>query len=207
MRLPAEHIRDVPIFWPTAAGHGSATLHVLCVGTTPAAIDVGADGRAADRTEGRSDIVPATAADLVTEHAPEHAADDRPRHVRAVVADHLLALDPAALLGRADDRTDGDDVRLVQALAVLRVVRVRLRRGRRRRDVLRLAARPADRRHAIVETHRAEVRILAGLQHHAAAAEVRVLAHFPAPALHDGRRRAIVVFGAVEVGNGAVDRI
>src|SRR5688572_32112851 len=106
MRLPAEHVRHVPVFRPTAAGHRSAALHVLRIRLTPAAFDVRADGRAADRTECRGDVVAATAADLVTEHAAKHAADDRPRHVRAMVADDLLALDPAALLGRADDCAD-----------------------------------------------------------------------------------------------------
>ena len=95
----------------------------------------------------------------------------------------------------------------MQALAVLRVVGVGFGRLRRRGDVLRPAApRPADGRYAVVEPHGAQVRILTRLQQHAAAAEVRVLAHFPTAALHDGRRCAIVEVRPVEIRDRRIHR-
>jgi hypothetical protein len=60
-------------------------------------------------------------------------------------------------------------------------------------------------RDAPVETHRSQRWIIAGVENRAAAAEVRVLAHFPASLLDDRRRRAIVESKRGKVPDGRVD--
>jgi hypothetical protein len=61
----------------------------------------------------------------------------------------------------------------------------------------------ARRRNTIIQTA-LKIRILAGLQPHASAAEVCVGADFPYAIAHDDGFRAIIELGSVEVGRGSV---
>ncbi len=108
--------------------------------------------------------------------------------------DDLLALDPAALLGRSDDRAHIRDRDLEQLLLGAPPIFVsRCGRGRRHRQVrILVAADLPHRRDAVVHVVLPERRVVARLQHDAAAAKARILADLPATALDDGRRRAIV---------------
>jgi hypothetical protein len=65
--------------------------------------------------------------------------------------------------------------------------------GRRRHHVrILVTADLPHRRHTVVHVVLPERRVVARLQHDAAAAKARILADLPATALDDGRRRAIV---------------
>jgi hypothetical protein len=86
---------------------------------------------------------------------------------------------------------------------VVRVGRRRLR-GRRKR-VVAAAADTANRRDAVVETHRRERRVLPGPQHDATAAEFRIVADLPASALDDDGRGAVVESCAVQIVDRLVD--
>jgi hypothetical protein len=99
----AEDVGHVPVCRLRGSGDGRTSLHVLRVDLAVAAIDVGADGRAADHAQRRRHVVAGTAADLVTEDTTDDAADDRARDIGSARRDDVRALDPAALLRRADD--------------------------------------------------------------------------------------------------------
>src|SRR6476661_2347140 len=89
--------------------------------------DVRAHCSTGNRTACRRDVLPATAADLVTENAADHSADNGARNIRAVI---FPPLDPAALVSGTDDRAHRRDLRLEHALVAAPpvVVRLRLRR-------------------------------------------------------------------------------
>jgi hypothetical protein len=101
--LAAEVVGHVPVVGSRLVRHRSAALHVLrrdLAGVAP--VHVGTHRSPADDADRRGHVLAAAAADLVAEDAADHRTDDRARHVRAAaVLAHLLALDPAALLGRA----------------------------------------------------------------------------------------------------------
>src|SRR5437773_4598704 len=116
---PAEVVGHVPDLGPGAAGHVLASLHVLRVPTAAAATRIGADCGARDCAASGGHIPAASAADLMSQHASDDAADDRTRNIgtaAAPVVGNLLALDPAAVLRRADDCAYGSHVRLVESL-------------------------------------------------------------------------------------------
>ena len=102
-------IRDIPIRRAGVAFDARTPLHVLAVDLRFAATDVRADGSAGDGTADGCDVLAATTADLVTEHAADHGTDDCAGNVRSVAPfDDLLPFDPAALFGRIDDRSHRD---------------------------------------------------------------------------------------------------
>src|SRR4030095_9065541 len=79
---------------------------------------VGAHCRTGDRTADGRDVVASAAADLMSQHTADDAADDGARNVRstAAVIDDLLPFHPAALLSSTYYRPDRRHVRLVDAL-------------------------------------------------------------------------------------------
>ena len=134
MLLAAEVIGDIPIVRAALAGCAGATLDVLGMHLLAAAVatDVGADRGPRDRATGRGDVLAAPATDLVTENAADDGARDGRRDVGAAAILHdLLALDPAALLGRSDHGAHRRDIGLVQPLIVAPMVVVDRDRGRR----------------------------------------------------------------------------
>ena len=68
----------------------------------PGTFDMGSE--ASDRASDRCGIVAASAADLVSEHAAEQAADDRAADVGAAAILDDFLFHPAALFRRADHR-------------------------------------------------------------------------------------------------------
>ena len=109
MRNAAEMISDLPIFRTRLCLNGGALLHVLRVhsAAAAAATRIGADCGPRDRAAGGGDVPAPSAADLVAKHSADYCSGNRTRYVGRIAAvfDDLLALDPATLLGRADDRT------------------------------------------------------------------------------------------------------
>jgi hypothetical protein len=105
MLLAPEVVGDVPEIRPGAAGNAGATLDVLGVDLPTAAACIRADRGPGDRAASRGYVLTASAADLVSENAADDRADDRSWNVGAAgpIVDDLLALDPAPLLGRADN--------------------------------------------------------------------------------------------------------
>src|SRR6266581_2346720 len=87
----AKHVRHVPIRRPGGARDRCTALHVLGI-DLGAAVHIGADDRASDRADRRGHVVAAAAADLVTEHASEHPADDGTGNVGLAFANDLLLL-------------------------------------------------------------------------------------------------------------------
>src|ERR1017187_9589780 len=87
-----------------AARDRGAFLDVLAVHTASVATTgICTDCCTSDSAAGGRDIVAASAADLVTEHAADDRAEDGAANVGiAAVFNDLLPLDPAALLGRTD---------------------------------------------------------------------------------------------------------
>src|SRR5262249_53750962 len=82
-----------------------AALDVLVVDAAGTLADVRADCRSGDRAADGRHRLAGSAADLVTEHAAQHAADDRTGNIELRLLDDLLPLDSAALLGWTDNRT------------------------------------------------------------------------------------------------------
>src|SRR5687768_11986790 len=202
----AEVVGDIPVVGIRRAGYVRATPDVARGGVPSAVIatDVVAQGGTCYRASGRGDILAASSAHLVAEHAADDPAEDRAGNVRAtLLLGDLLAVDPAALLGLTDDRANGSHLRLVGALAVSAAVVVDRHRGRRVAAILDagIALHDSHRRDAVVQAHRGERGISARAQHHALAAEARVLADFPAIAQHDHRRRAVVESELLEVAD------
>src|SRR5437867_2063317 len=191
MLQAAEIVGDIPVFRPTLALDSGATLDVLRVHLSAATTRVGADRGSSDSATGRGDVPAASASDLVTQNAANHAADDRPRNVGAVASifNDLLALDPATLLRGADHRTHGSHWHVVQPFVGTPAILVG-GRGKRFRRLVLVTHIPADRAHrrnAVVHTHPCQRVVTAWAQHHAATFESRVLAHLPAPAIDNGR--------------------
>ena len=112
-------------------------LEVAAIVVTP---DVRAHCGTGNRTARRRDVLPATAADLVTQHAADDAADDGARNIGAAV--EFTPLDPAALVRGTDDRAYRRNLRFEHALVAATAIVIGLRRrrdvGRRRRDVRRI---------------------------------------------------------------------
>jgi len=105
MLLPAEVVGDIPVIGSGVAGHAGATLDVLG-NHLPFATDVGTHRGPRDSATDRSEILTATATDLVTENAADYGAGDGPGDICfASLLNDLFALDPASLLGRSDHRT------------------------------------------------------------------------------------------------------
>src|SRR5689334_7165873 len=138
MQHAAEAIRDVPVFGSCAALGARAALDVLAVDLRAAAADVRTDRATRNCAPDRREILAASTTHLVAEHAPDDRADYRAGHAHVAIVDHLPALDPAALLGRPDDRVHRQHRYRVEPLARRRGVRV-CRRRRRRRDGIRAA--------------------------------------------------------------------
>jgi hypothetical protein len=109
MRNAAEMISDLPIFRTRLCLNGGALLHVLAVHLCSAATDVGADRRSRYSAAGGGDVPAPSAADLVAKHSADYCSGNRTRYVGRIAAvfDDLLALDPTALLGRADHSAHG----------------------------------------------------------------------------------------------------
>src|SRR5579862_8026730 len=110
----AEDVAHVPIFG-RAAGGGFAALHVAGFHVAVAS-GVGANGAAGDGTADGRCVIAAASADLVAENAADQGAGDRAADVRAVTLDDLLALDPAALVRRADHGVHGSNRHVEHAL-------------------------------------------------------------------------------------------
>jgi hypothetical protein len=109
MLLAAEGVGDIPVVGSGLALHVLATLDVSGLHLLSAAIatDVGAHRGARYRTTDSSEILTASAADLVTENAANDGADSCPRNVKvASFLRDLFLLDPASLLGRSNHRAD-----------------------------------------------------------------------------------------------------
>src|SRR4029434_19606 len=124
----AELIRHVPIVGSGVARYVFAPLHVAVVGRACPAVHVRTDCGAGDRTADGRDVAPASAPDLMAENAADDAADDRARDAGAAVLNHLLALDPATLFGRADHRAHRGNRHVVEPLVGTTVVIVALLR-------------------------------------------------------------------------------
>src|SRR5688572_9429809 len=75
MVLPAEVVADIPVLGLNGALHGFATAHVAELRVAAAAIHIGADGAAGDRSAHGGNVVAAPAADLVAKHAAQDGAD------------------------------------------------------------------------------------------------------------------------------------
>src|SRR6202011_1296351 len=152
-----EVIHYIPVVRTRRTGNDSAALDVLAVHPARAPSGVGADRGSRYSTAGRQHVPPATATDLVPEHAADDRANYRAGHVRRRLRwlDDLLALDPAALLRRTDHHANGmhRDLEQVLVRAPAIVVRRRGRRWRRwRRDrILRLPLDGPRRRDALVQ--------------------------------------------------------
>ena len=65
----AEAVSHVPVFRTRATLGAGATLHILRANGRAAAADIGPDRGARNRSAGRRDVLPAPAADLMSEHA------------------------------------------------------------------------------------------------------------------------------------------
>ena len=131
-----------------------------------------------------------------------------PGTFRSRLSPTWAALDPATLLGRAHDGACRGDRNLAQPLignAAVLVVRV----GERVRHFVVVAALVVDaahRRDAVFQAHAAQRVVGAAAQDDAAALEARVLADFPAAAIDDDRRGAVVEAGLLEVPDFTVGR-
>ena len=77
----AEIIGNVPILRRTTRG-GFAALYFAVNGTTAVASYIGADCATGNRAADGGDVLAASAADLVAEHAANDRADDRAAHVQ-----------------------------------------------------------------------------------------------------------------------------
>jgi len=122
MFLAAEVVADIPIGRRLAL-HAGAFLHVAglrrLLAADAEASDVGTQRSPRSGAADGGDVLAGAAAELVTENAAQHRADDRAGNADAALRlGNLLLLHPAALLGRADHGADRSDVRLVGLLAV-----------------------------------------------------------------------------------------
>src|SRR5262245_1890091 len=129
----AEVVSHVPVFWLRRARDRLATLDVLVVDAAGTLADVRADRRSGYRAADGSDRLAGSAADLVTQHATQHATNDRAGNIGLRLLDDLLPLDPAALLRRTDDRTHVRNRDLEELLLGAPTVFVRRGHGCRRR--------------------------------------------------------------------------
>ena len=147
----------------------------------------------------------ATAADLVAEDSADDPAEDRAAGIGLA---HCLALDPAAPLGQPDHGVHRCDRDFEHAL--LRPAPVFIGRCGHWRGRLILVVPPrirrADRRDAVVHAHRGQRFVASGAKQDAPATEARVLASFPAPAIHHRRRGAVVESSALKLGTGRRER-
>src|ERR1700694_1850479 len=181
-----EVIRDVPVVRPSSARDGLATLNVAIVYGLPATIHVRPDRGTGDSAASCRDVPTASATDLVAENAADDPADDCARNVgAAAIFDDLLALDPATLLGRADDRAHRSDGHFVKLFVGTWSILV-CRRGKRCRRYILVACIAVDWPHggnASVHAHPRKRVVTPRLQYHATTLEARVLARLPASAV------------------------
>src|SRR4051794_31508747 len=104
---------------------------MLDVAAILVASDVRADGGAGNGTTGRCNVLSASATDLVTQHAAEHASDNGARNIRAAVV--FAPFHPAALVRRTHHRANRCDLSLEHALVGAAIVVIPLLlRGLRR---------------------------------------------------------------------------
>src|SRR4029079_4169255 len=183
-----------------------ATLHVALADDRAAGPGLRPDRCAGQRTARRRRVAMMPATQLVADDSTDHRAGQRATRIDALLG-NLLPLDPAALLRRSHYCADRRDRRLENALARPATIFVR-RRCHRLRLVRRLAVAcdRAHRRNAIVEAHLAQRLVAAAAQDHAATLEAHVIADFPATAVDDDRRGAIVETEPVEVAHPLVRR-
>src|SRR5438552_6387687 len=144
MLYAAEVVSYIPIVGPRLTLDILAALNILSIGTS-ATTHVGTDGRTRDRAARGGDVTPTSAANLVTQHAAYDRAGYRARNVgaAAIIID-LLALDPAALLGRTHDRMDRSHRYLEEPLAGTLAI-VIARRGQRLRRLVIISRRAVER--------------------------------------------------------------
>ena len=111
MQNATKMISDLPIFRTRVRLDGGAALNILAVHLRSAATDIRADCCPGYCAAGSGHIPAASATDLVPEHAANHGPGNRTRYIGRIAAilDDLLALDPAALLRRADHCADRRD--------------------------------------------------------------------------------------------------
>src|SRR2546430_6429707 len=129
MLLAAEVVGDIPIFGASRVRYAGTVLHVLRIRRSAVATDVGADRAARNCATDRGHIAAASAADLMAEDATENRTNHGARNIGfAAFLDHVLALDPAALLGRPDYGVDRRDVRFEQPLVIAPAVLVACQR-------------------------------------------------------------------------------
>src|SRR5439155_27239964 len=138
-----ENVDDVPVCRSEAARDFGAALHVAIV-HIPTTTHVGANCGAGDRTPCGGDVLAASAADLVTEDAPDHAAHDRPANVRAAALINLLAFHPATLLGRSTYAVHRNDLGFIKSFRRRRIIRGGDRSRPRNRPHRRNTPRHAD---------------------------------------------------------------
>src|SRR5438128_1411591 len=162
---PAEVVGDVPVFRPSIARDVLAPLDVPVVYRLPTATYIRPDRGSGDGAAGGSNVPAASAADLVPQNAADDPADNCPRNVgAAAIFDHLLSLDPAALLRRTNDRVHGTDARFVKLFVGALSIVVRLRCDCRRRGVVaRVAVDRPHRRNASIHPHSRERLIISGV--------------------------------------------
>jgi len=163
--LSVEAIGDIPKF-RLSARYVPAPLNVLGIHATTTS-DIRTDCRPADCATHRGDILPTSAADLVTEDPANDRAGDRPGNVRTTALLHLLTLDPATLFRWTDHGAYRSNVGFEQLFVVTPAVVISRRYRRYGRSGLRMrhSTQRADRRNPVIHYHLGERVILTRTQY------------------------------------------